>query len=72
MANTSFSSSLQSFTETYTEEQKLAFLTNVKMDLQAIQKATDAINKKFKAIQEEMHVTDALIKAIDTNNDQQL
>jgi hypothetical protein len=36
-------------------------------NLQAIKKATHDVKQKFKIIQEEMHVTNALINAIETN-----
>ncbi|KAH0953423.1 hypothetical protein HN011_006310 [Eciton burchellii] len=61
------SSSMQSFNDTFTEEQKIALLTSIKMNLQAIKKATHDVKQKFKIIQEEMHVTNALINAIETN-----
>lgn len=69
MASSSFSSSLLSFDERsvrYTEEQELALYASIRMNLQAIQKATHDIDQKFKNIQEEMYVTAALINAIET------
>ncbi|KAM0728954.1 hypothetical protein ACS0PU_004308 [Formica fusca] len=66
MANSSYSSSIQSFSEPLTKEQEMALYSNINMNLETIRKATHDINIQFKSIQKEMYVTNALINAIET------
>lgn len=66
MANSSFSSSIQSYSEPFTEEQEVTIYKSIKMNLQDIQKATHDINLKFKSIQGDMRVTAALVNAIES------
>lgn len=66
MANSTYSSSIQSFSEPITKEQEMALYNSINMNLEAIRKATHDINVQFKRIQKEMYVTNALINAIET------
>lgn len=66
MANSSFSSSIQSYSEPLTQDQELAIYKSVKMNLQDIQKATNDINLKFRDARREMRVTAALLNAIES------
>lgn len=68
MASSSFSSSMQSYSEPFTQEQEMILYKGIKMHLQEIQIVTQDINQQFKNIQEEMLVTAALINAIESKN----
>ncbi|KAL0127225.1 hypothetical protein PUN28_005492 [Cardiocondyla obscurior] len=67
MENSSFSSTVMSYNpnEPWTREQEIAVYKSIKMNLEDIRHATNSVNLKFKAIQKEMHVTDALVNAIE-------
>ncbi|CAL1679354.1 unnamed protein product [Lasius platythorax] len=68
MANSSYSSSINSFNEPFTKEQEMTLYNSINMNLEAIRKATHDINVQFKGVQKEMRVTNALINAIETKS----